>query len=428
MKRKGTLLRRFYEAPLRFTPHLTEHSLLNNFQNRFLLDTVHVLMPSRRRLVRLCSESLIRVVLSPFVRAAWRPVLLNPEAMPTSGPCFFYGNHSNMLDPFILNQFTQWGHATAGVVTQERMRKGLTAWCFKGMGLLPTQKRITEPHLIRGIYRLLDEGRPVVIYPEGGQRWDGRPMPWIETTAKLFIKSGVPVYPVQTHGSYLGWPRWASYPRPARIQVEIMPPLTFEPRTPLEDALDRLKTPIAAYDDAVAPETTRPRRAFHPAAGIHRLLYRDPDTGENGGLSTPDGTHVVNPNGTRRLRMLPDSTLRDEHTGETYRTGDLYAQIRSLPLEKDADGAFVRNRVALHTETAFPNLILHGIVEAALHDDAVRLNSPIVRRTLPLETLQYADIERNYKLQLRLADEMVQLSFTQDGSALHWLDTLHRLL
>ena len=384
-------------------------------------------MPSRRRLVHLCSESLIRVVLTPFVQAMWRPVLLNPEAMPASGPCFFYGNHSNMLDPFILNQFTRWGQATAGVVTQERMRKGLVARCFKGMGLLPTQKRITEPHLIRSIYRLLDEGRPVVIYPEGGQRWDGRPMPWIEATAKLFIKSGVPVYPVQTHGSYLGWPRWASFPRPARIQIEIMPPMTFERRTPLGEALARLKAPIAAHDDAVAPEATQPRRAYRPAAGIHRLLYRDPDTGENGGLTTPDGTYVISRNNTRRLKMQPDSTLLDEHTGEMHRTGDLYAQIRSLPLEKDADGAFVRNRVALHTETTFPDLIPHGIVEAAFYDDAIRLIGSGIRRTLLLDTLQYADIERNYKLQLRLADEMVQLSFTQGGSALHWLDTLHRL-
>ena len=252
-------------------------------------------------------------------------------------------------------------------------------------------------------------------------------MPWIEATAKLFIKCGVPVYPVRTHGSYLGWPRWASYPRPARIHVEIMPPLTFERRTPLAGALDRLKAPIATDDDAVAPEATRPRRAFRPAVGIHRLLYRDPDTGENDGLFTPDGATVVNRAGTRRFTMLPDSTLRDEKTGETHLTGDLYAQIRRLPLEKDDDGAFIRNRGTLHTETAFPDLVPRGIVEAALYDDAIRLTGSDADRTLPLETIEHVDVERNYKLQLWLADEMVQLSFTPNGSALHWQDTLQRV-
>ncbi len=385
-------------------------------------------MPSRRRLVHLGSEALLRTTVKPFVRMLWRPVLINPEALLPAGPCFFYGNHSNMLDPFILNVFVRWGQATAGVMTQERLRKGLAAFCLKGIGLLPTRKRIAEPQLIRRLYRLLDEGRGVVIYPEGGQRWDGRPMPWIEATAKLFIKCGVPVYPVRTHGSYLGWPRWASYPRPARIQVEIMPPLTFERRTPLAEALTRLKAPIADPDDAVAPEATRPRRAFRPAAGIHRLLYRDPDTGENGGLFTPDGTAVVNRAGTRRFTMQPDSTLRDENTGETHLTGDLYAQIRHLPLEKDHDGAFIRNRVKLHTETTFPDLVPRGIVEAVLYDDAIHLNGATADRILPLETIEHVDIERNYKLQLWLADEMVQLSITPNGSALHWLDTLNRLL
>ncbi len=253
-------------------------------------------------------------------------------------------------------------------------------------------------------------------------------MPWIEATAKLFVKCGVPVYPVRTHGSYLGWPRWASYPRPARIQVEILPPLTFERRTPLSDALPRLQAPFTAPDDAIAPDTTRPRGAYRPAAGIHRLLYRDLETGAPGGFYTPDGTYVVNRAGTRRFKMLPDSTLLDEHTGQRHLTGDLYAQIRQRPLEKDRDGAFVRNRVAVHTETTFPHRIPHGTAEAILYEDAIHLTGTSLDRILSLETIQYADIERNYKLQLWLADHMVQLSLTEGGSALEWLDTLRRLI
>lgn len=384
-------------------------------------------MLSRHRVHHILSESLLRLTVGVFVSARWRPVLLNPEAFPASGPCFFYGNHSNMLDAFMINKFTRWGHATAGLMTQERLRKGLTARCLKGLGLLPTRKRVPEPHLIRNLYRLLDAGRQVIIYPEGGQRWDGRPMPWIEATAKLFVRCGVPVYPILVHGSYLGWPRWASYPRPARIQVEVLPPLRFERRTPIEEALPRLQAPIATHDDTDAPETTRPKRAYRPAAGIHRLLYRDPDTGANGGLFTPDGTCVVNRAGTLRLTMLPDSHLLDEQTGQCHATGDLYAQIRNLPLEKDRDGALIRNRVALHTEVAFPDLVPHGMVDAVLYDDAIRLSGTPPTLTLGLDTIRYADIERNYKLQLTLDDRMVQLSFVEDGSALHWLDTLQRL-
>ncbi|QXD14982.1 1-acyl-sn-glycerol-3-phosphate acyltransferase [Rhodocaloribacter litoris] len=375
----------------------------------------------------LLAEALLRATVGAFAKAMWRPVLVNPEALPARGPCFFYGNHSNMLDAFVLNAFTRFGQCTAGVMTRERFRGGLATWAFRRIGLLPTQKRLAEPPLIRGVYRLLEAGRAVVIYPEGGQRWTGRPMPWIEATAKLFVRCGVPVYPVRTHGSYLGWPRWADHPRPARLFVEILPPLTFDRATPLDEALARLRAPIAAHDDAVFPPESRPRRAYRPAAGLHRLLYRDPDTGTYGGLSSPDGTHVVNRAGTLRLRMLSDSTLVDERTGARHTTGDLYERIRALPLEKDRDGALLRDRVALHTERAYPHLVPHGTVTATLYDDALRLEGPDVRRTVPLEALRYADIERNYKLQLTFSDEMLQLGFTGAGSALAWLDALARL-
>ena len=76
-----------------------------------------------------------------------------------------------------------------------------------------------------------------------------------------------------------------------------------------------------------------------------------------------------------------------------------------------------------------PNCILRaGTPEAVLYDDAIRLTGSDADRTVPLESIQYADVERNYKLQLWLADEMVQLSFTKNGSALQWHNTLHRLL
>lgn len=384
-------------------------------------------MPSPHRFRALGSEVLLRLTVGAFVRGFWRPRLLTPDRLPFPGPCFIYGNHSSMLDAFILNRFLPWGRTTAGVMTQERFRGGLATTLFRNIGLVPTRKRLAEPHLIRQVYRLLDAGRAVVIYPEGGQRWDGRPMPWIEATAKLFVRAGVPVYPVRTHGSYLCWPRWATYPRPARPAVEVLPPLTFDRRTPLPEALARLQAPIADPDDAVFPEAARPARAYRPADGIEKLLYRDPFTDAPGPLFSPDGTRVTNRAGTLALHMAPDSTLVDERTGERHLTGDLYARIRSRPLRRLPDGARLRQRVTVHTEATFPHLIPHGMAEARLHDDALRLTFLDETRTFPLASLRYADIERNYKLQCFFPDEMVQLSFLDGGSALEWLDALHHL-
>ena len=52
------------------------------------------------------------------------------------------------------------------------------------------------------------------------------------------------------------------------------------------------------------------------------------------------------------------------------------------------------DRVDLHTEVTFPNLIPHGRVEATLMDDALRLSGPDVQRTLSLSDLQAIDIDQ----------------------------------
>lgn len=372
------------------------------------------------------SIALFRTILLSFVRVYWRPALREASVLPRSGPCFLYGNHANRWDPFILNCFTPWSDPTGGVMTQEFFRSRFLAWALGSFDVHPSRKRLADPHLIRRLYRMIEAGRKIVIYPEGGSRWTGRPEPWIVSTARVFVKTGVPVYPVRMHGSYASWPRWATYPRPGKVEVEVLEPLTFARTTPLETALARLQAPID-FDGSVTPERLRPRWAYRPACGIHKLLYRDPVTGAQDGLFTPDGTRVVNREGSLRLTMQPDSRLLDAATGTLHLPGDLYAQIRALPLEPSPDGALLRNRVELHTEHTFPNLTPHGPVEAALYDDAIRLTGSDAQRTVALADLIGVDIERNYKLQLHLADEMVQLSFTTGGSALGWKDALHRL-
>lgn len=370
-------------------------------------------------------EAVLRGTLLPFIRVAWRPKLVDTGHFP-EGPCFIYGNHSHNLDPFTLNLFTEWRNPTTGVLTMEYMRKGITAYIFNGIGLLATRKTVPEPHLIRTLYRLLDAGRMIVIYPEAGRRWAGRPSPWMVSTAKIFARAGVPIYPVLTHGSYVCWPRWARFPRPGRMRVECLPPLRFSKGTTWQDALDALKAPIAIDENEVADDL-RPRSAYRPAEGIERLLYRDPDTGDPDGLFSPDGTYVVNRAGTIRWRMLPDSRLQDEATGEIHLTGDLYDHIRSMPLETNDDGAYVCDQVDVAIQQGTSEFVPQGMVHADLRDDGIRLRSDAMDTTVLFDAIKYIGVERNYKLQLTLEDRTMQLSFVHGGSALQWEDTLRRL-
>ena len=202
------------------------------------------------------SEALLRSAVAPVVHGLWRARVDRENFDRAQGPCFLYGNHSNNLDAFVFNVFRPFGGVSSGVLTAEYMRGGIVTWALKGVGLLATRKRVPEPHLIPRIMRLLDAGRMVFIYPEGGRRWDGRPAPWIEATAKLFARVGVPVYPIVTHGSYVGWPRWATYPRPAHLRVEVCPPVPASRSLPLEENLKMLAEGARGNAQHVVAEPT----------------------------------------------------------------------------------------------------------------------------------------------------------------------------
>ncbi len=373
------------------------------------------------------TERVVRLAVYPFVHLFWDPRLSDgSDILPIERPCFIYGNHSHNYDPFIMNIFTRWGEATTGVLTQDYFRGGIEARMMKDINLLPTRKHIPDPHLIRKIYKKVDNGEAIVIYPEGGRRWDGRPLPWIESTAKIFIKSGIPIYPVVTHASYVSWPRWARYPRPGRMRIQVLDPFVFDRKAPFQEALDRLKAPID-FDETIVPDELKPRWAFRPASGIHRLLYRDPETGDNGGIYTPDGTHVVNKAGTIRYKMLPDSLLLDEKTGQLLTTAELYDRVQALPLQKNERGALAEANVELHSEVTFPDLVSHGAVQARFFEDAIQFSGSELKWTVPLEDIQNVGIERSSKLQLFQAGRMIQCTFPFESSALHWHDLFFRL-
>ncbi len=339
------------------------------------------------------------------------------------GPCFLYGNHSNRWDPFVLNCFTPWGRPTAGVMTQEFFRKPFLRWALSSLDLQPTRKRIAEPRLVRAVKELLDRGEKVVIYPEGGSRWAGRPEPWIESTAKIFMRFGYPVHPVIMHGSYVTWPRWATYPRPGRIRVEVLPPIEFDEGGGLSEALQKLKAPIR-IDENVAEDDLCPSWAHKPADGIHKLLYRDPVTGMYRGLLTRDGTSVTNLEGSLKLTMLPDSRLLDDSTGEVQTTAELYEQIKAVPFTPDREGVYLHDLAEVSEERDFPRLSKAMLMSVRLTRDSILLGDGRDRKVIALDDIQAIDIERNYKLQIALAHKMVQIAFTGQGSALAWMNAL----
>lgn len=102
--------------------------------------------------------------------------------------------------------------------------------------------------MMRQARRVVDAGRPIVIYPEGTRMPPGRRGRYQPGVAALYGQLGLPVVPVALNSGRF-WGRRAFRKRPGRIVIEFLPPIapgmdrgTFlrELETTIEAACERL--------------------------------------------------------------------------------------------------------------------------------------------------------------------------------------------
>jgi 1-acyl-sn-glycerol-3-phosphate acyltransferase len=366
----------------------------------------------------------LRSIIITGCRLVFRPKLVNPENMPTTGSCFVYGNHSNYVDPFLVNTW-MYNEPTAGVMTREQFHKTIPALFMDSIGIVPTSKYVPEPGVIRSVIKMIDQKRMIVIFPEAGRRWDGRPKPFLESTIKLFHKMDIPVHPVQIHGSYLTWPRWADWPRYGKTELHFLKPmLPSSFNTYSEFAKEVIDA--AEFDEYDPPEVCIPTFAYKPAAGVQRFIYRCPETGMSGAVYSPDGIEVRSKYAQFRYIMTPSSRLQDDD-GELHSLHDMFDKIRSLPILA-TDGIISKlSGVDTFRMDGDYKLKLLGKSTVIFHKDGITFEIGSQKEHITLSEMLYMSIEGNNKLSITLKSYSIQFELEGHDSALEWREYITRL-
>ena len=368
----------------------------------------------------------------PFLRSTlvwsskllFRPKLVNPENHPESGPGFIFGNHSNYYDPFLLNAWL-YNEPTAGVMTREQFHKTIPAMFMDSVGIVPTSKYVPEPMVIRSVMKMIEQKRLIIIFPEGGRRWDGKPKPLIESTLKLFFKMNIPVYPVQLHGSYLSWPRWADYPRLSTTEMHFLKPLHPSSFSDYDVFATACRNTME-FDEYYPPEGAKPRYAYKPASGVHHLLYRCPITGINSGIYSPDGHKVRSRYSTFNYEMSVDSRLIDQH-GECHSLIKVHEDICSLPMFRDNNSVILNvTGTRLYTLDEKLNQIFVSKATASLYPDTLLITYNSEIHSIGINEILYMSIEGNSKLSITLRDKVWKFEIN-NGSALQWQNYIRKL-
>jgi 1-acyl-sn-glycerol-3-phosphate acyltransferase len=104
----------------------------------------------------------------------------------------------------------------------------------------PVQEGEPDGPAVRRALRLLRQGEPLVIFPEGGRSPDGRLQPFRPGAFRLALATGAPVLPVTIVGAFEAWPAGRRLPRPGRVTITYHPPID---ETALPPDVDRKARP-----------------------------------------------------------------------------------------------------------------------------------------------------------------------------------------
>lgn len=199
------------------------------------------------------------------------------------GALIMIGNHASYLDiPFAI---VAAGHKRINFVAGDFLYSKKTRLFLRLMQVIPKKQFQVDVRTMLLIYRALQSGRKVFIYPEAQRSIDGESGYLDPQFARLIKRGGVAVGIVRCRGCYLAWPRWTQgFIRPGKVVAESDILLTADEISTLEvdeiheiikDALN-----ISDYDFQLSLAKPGKYITPAPAAGLENMLHHCPSCGK----------------------------------------------------------------------------------------------------------------------------------------------------
>jgi len=171
--------------------------------------------------------------------ALWHLDVEGVEHVPTRGPVLLCANHVSHLDaPAILAALpraTALRTATAAAkdVFGDKPARNFVSRLLTNA--TPIERRAGDDFgkgFARGLRELgavLDDRRPLILFPEGRRSPDGKLVEFKLGAAMLALRTGTPIVPIHIRGAFQALPRKSKLPRPADVRVRFGKPIDPRP-------------------------------------------------------------------------------------------------------------------------------------------------------------------------------------------------------
>jgi 1-acyl-sn-glycerol-3-phosphate acyltransferase len=100
-------------------------------------------------------------------------------------------------------------------------------WLFRHWQAIPIDREGSGAAGMKRILGALENGRAVILFPEGTRTRDGALQPARSGIGLLAIKSNAPVVPVRVWGTFEAMGRGVHFPKPKRVTVKYGHPMHF---------------------------------------------------------------------------------------------------------------------------------------------------------------------------------------------------------
>ena len=212
-------------------------------------------------------------------RVWFRLSVTGADRVPREGPALLASNHLSVLDPALIGSVMP--RELDYMAKTELFRIPGFGGLIRRLNAHPVDRTGSDSAALRLALRLLQQGRAVLVFPEGTRGSEGKLQEARAGAGMLAALSGAPVVPVYIQGSGRALPRGATVPRPKRVSVTVGSPLRFtreRGRTRYQEVSDEIMAAIGrlkaeaergrpAVSEGAHTDRTTPGRA--PVGRIH---------------------------------------------------------------------------------------------------------------------------------------------------------------
>jgi 1-acyl-sn-glycerol-3-phosphate acyltransferase len=166
-----------------------------------------------------------RLLFRIFFRAFCRARVVGADSCPRHGPLILAPNHVSYLDPPLVGCAVP--RPVWFMAKHELFKIPVLGPILPHVHAFPVRRGRADRAALRKAEALINEGKAVVVFPEGARQLDGDLGSPELGIGFIALRTRAPVLPIGLIGSNEALPSHSILPRPARIEVRVGPPLMF---------------------------------------------------------------------------------------------------------------------------------------------------------------------------------------------------------